>query len=70
MPISLLTKYGETINYTDDPISPEMQALDALLTAEYAAIYLQLEQNPALQADLQAEILKRTQDYLSAIGTS
>ena len=69
MPTSLLTKYGQTIDYTDEPISSEKQALDALSAAEYAAIYLQLEQDPALQADLQAEILKRTQDYLSTIGT-
>ena len=69
MPTSLLAKYGETIPYTDEPTSLEQQALSDLMTAEYATLFLklELETNPELQADLQAEISKRYQTYLQSL---
>ena len=69
MPASLLAKYGETIPYTDPPVSAEQQALSDLMVAEYATLYLnlELETNPELQADLQAEISKRYQTYLQSL---
>ena len=69
MSTSLLASYGQTIEYTDPPVSAEQQALSDLMIAEYATLYLklELEANPELQADLQAEIFKRYQTYLQSL---